>query len=182
MVNVRFHSDDPTDPANDDAAGGRSRFNVLLAEDRVHESEHWSRQLPRLMEPLGVTSHVVYSGEEALNLAERIAIHAAVVDLATPRIADDPDPAPPHRPGGLWILELFRRLSNMPPVVLVRSRAVSQRDVSRLLHDALRLGAFTVLENPTNLENLLTVFRRLLDREYQGLWPTIKPPEEEDTN
>ena len=168
MLNVRLHCDLP--PAG-------SRFNVLLTEDRLRRPDHWSRQLPRLMEPMGVQSYLVHSGQEAMALAERTSIHAAVIDLATPRIAPTPGAAGAieHRaadmPGGLWILELFRRLRQTPPVVLVRSRAIMQRDVDRLLRDALRLGAFTVLEHPVNLESLLLVFRRLVDRWYHGAWP-----------
>jgi CheY-like chemotaxis protein len=185
MRNVRYH------PDLSHAAGSMRRFNVLLTEDRWGRPEHWSRQLPRLMEPLGVASYTVRSGEEALDLVKRVPLHAAVVDLATPRVswapaqADDVNPAqmsgtapqaigsPDNGgiPGGLWLLELLRRLPRRPPVVIVHSRTITQRDVMRLMTDALRLGAFTVMENPVQLESLLAVFRRLLDRLYQGQWP-----------
>jgi CheY-like chemotaxis protein len=133
---------------------------------------------------MGVTSYVVRSGQEAFDLAEKTTIHAAVVDLATPRSLTDAD-APPQTPassmpGGLWILELFQRLQNSPPVVLVRSRAIVERDINRLMRDALRLGAFTVLENPVQLENLLAVFQRLLNREYQGFWPSMPDMNNDD--
>lgn len=186
MRNVRYHPDPLTY-----GSSGRARFNVLLTEDRWHGPEHWSRQLPRLMEPLGVVSYKVRCGEEALDVAQHVPIHAAVVDLAVPRVAAanqtgeaagpaaDVAPqtqqpsAPGAIPGGLWLLELFRRLPNNPPVVIVRSRTFTSQDVNRILQDALRLGAFTVIENP-RLEELLTVFQRMLNRLYRGQWPQPK--------
>lgn len=174
MRNVRFHPE-PVQPAKT----GRGRFNVLLTEDRLRGPEHWSHQLPRLMEPMGVQSYRACCGEEALELASRVPIHAAVVDVSIPRIAPSaaetqPTPAPQGLPGGLWLLELFRRMPQHPPVIIVHSRTITSRDVQRLLHEALRLGAFTVLENNVGLEQMLGVFRRMLDRLYQGLWP--EPP------
>lgn len=188
MRNVRHY------PDLTPAGGSHARFNVMLTEDRWGRPEHWSRQLPRLMEPLGVASYTVRSGQEALDLVKRVPLHAAVIDLATPRVSppppapSSPDPANPTRvqstaqpldppaennaiPGGLWLLELLRRLPRRPPVVIVHSRTITQRDVVRLMADALRLGAFTVMENPVQLESLLGVFRRLLDRLYEGQWP-----------
>ncbi len=176
MVNVRFHPE-PSDP---DASG---RFNVLLTEGRPHVHGHWSRQIPRLLEPQGVKSYVVRSGEEAVSVAETTPIHAAVIDLGTPRrLAEQstssapstrPNPAPSSdQPGGIWLLDLFSRLKNNPPVVVVRSRTMGRQQVARLLNDALRRGAFTVMESP-DLEQLLRVFQALLERVYQGIWPGL---------
>jgi len=182
MRNLRHHPDPLTQGST-----GRARFNMLLTEDRWHGPDHWSRQLPRLMEPMGVASYKVSCGEEAVELAKQVPIHAAVIDLATPRIARPTEPEKDRSeegdeessdgsasqvPGGLWLLELFRRMPTHPPVVIVRSRTITARDVNRLLQDALRLGAFTVIENP-GLEQLLTVFRRMLDRLYRGQWPEL---------
>jgi hypothetical protein len=183
MRNVRFH---PEPPSTAGTPGGRGRFNVLLTEERWHGPDHWSRQLPRLMEPLGVISYKVRCGEEAWDVAQQVPIHAAVVDLATPRVAPprpglvehedevevESSPAANAVPGGLWLLELFRRLPNSPPVVIVRSRTVTPHEVNRLLREALHRGAFTVIEDP-RLEQLLTVFQRMLDRLYHGLWPEV---------
>ncbi len=175
MRNVRFHPEPVQSPTKD-----RGRFNVLLTEDRLRGPEHWSHQLPRLMEPMGVHSYRACCGEEALEVASRVPIHAAVVDVSIPRVAPaaspqaEPAPTPQGLSGGLWLLELFRRMPQHPPVIIVHSRTITSRDVQRLLHEALRLGAFTVLENNVGLEQMLGVFRRMLDRLYQGLWP--EPP------
>lgn len=174
MVNVRFHPG-PSDPQ---VAG---RFNVLLTEGRPHADGHWSRQIPRLLEPHGVRSYVVRSGEEAVDVAQSTPIHAAVIDLGTPRrLALQSPPATQRnmstandQPGGIWLLDLFRRMENNPPVVVVRSRTMGRQQVARLLNDALRRGAFTVMESP-DLEQLLRVFQALLERVYQGTWPGLE--------
>ena len=169
----------------------KGRLNVLLTQDRPHAPGHWTIQLPRLLAPQGVMAHVAHSGEEAIRMAARIEFHAAVIDLSIPRsganseATDEQDNEPispevkaavraaggPDVPAGLWLLEFFRRLPNRPPVVVVHSPAFSRREVDRLLRDAIRLDVFTVLPKPVELENLLHVFRRLLDRQYRGVWP-----------
>ena len=149
------------------------RFNVLLTEDRPHADVHWTRQLPRLLEPQGVVSYVAQTAREAIDMAERTEVHAAVIDLATPLgDAECVQSFPvPGMAGGLWLLELLRRLPNRPPVVIVRGPAFSPRHADRLLTDALRLGVFSVVDKPVELEQLLTVFRRLMDKRYRGTWP-----------
>jgi CheY-like chemotaxis protein len=177
MVNARR----PIPPADPDAGlksapenspGGR--FNVLLTEDRVRPDEHWTRQLPRLMQPLGVEAHLAATGKQALQLAEQVTYHAAFVDLATPVDAPGRATNTPAAEGGLWLLQVLQRRTARPPVVVVNSRATRQQAV-RLLNEALRLGAFSVVNRPDDLHPLLTVIQRLLDRHHQGQWPTPTP-------
>ncbi|MEO1237607.1 MAG: response regulator [Planctomycetota bacterium] len=153
------------DPSSPRPAGGR--FNILLTEDRVRPIEHWTRQFPRLMQPLGVEAHLATTGQQALELTERIAFHAAFIDLATPK---DDASAPATAPGGLWLLKVLQRKAQRPPVVVVNSRATRQQAV-RLLNDALRLGAFSVVNQPVELNHLLAVAQRLLARHHRGQWP-----------
>lgn len=155
------------------------RFNVLLTEDREHAIEHWTHQLPRLLEPQGVQAYVARTGREALDLAGRLEIHAAVIDLLTP--PSDADRAATRGPGGLWLLELFRRLPRRPPIVLVSNHAYTPAQAQRLLNEALRLGAFSVINRPVELEALLAVIRRLVDRRYDGAWPARRPAPGEPT-
>lgn len=175
MVNVRRHVDRDSAEWPPDGAtpglGRRARLNVLLTEDYPQPTEHWTVQMQRLLEPLGVASFVARNGEEALEVTARVQIHAAVVDLSTPM-------APPARrragmgsPGELWLLDLLRRLPTRPPVVVVRSPAFSRVDMDRLMAEALRLGAFSVLNKPVDLERMLAVFQRLIERRYRGSWP-----------
>lgn len=154
-----------------------SRFNVLLTEDRPHSDVHWISQLPRLLQPQGVMAYVAGTGREAVELAERTEIHAAVIDLGTP-IGDAADAADPVRaaPGGFWMLELMRRLPSRPPVVMLRPPAFSRRQADRILTEALRLGVFSVMNKPVDLEQLLAVFQRLIDRRYRGAWPGRRSP------
>ena len=150
------------------------RFNVLLTEDRPHPESHWTRQLPRLLQPQGVQSYVAHTGREAIDLAEQMQFHAAVVDLHIPigAAADDHPAVDSTSGGGMWLLELIRRLPNRPPVVVLRRPAFSQRQAERMLNQALRLGAFSVMNKPVDIEQLLGVFRRLMDRRYSGAWPS----------
>ena len=161
VVNVRNHSE--------------SRFNVLLTQGGRETSGHWTVEFPRLLHSQGVASYVAHTGREAFDLAERLEFHAAVIDLNTP--VEDGVPAVGTQLGdaGWWLAELFSRLPNSPPFVIVHNAAYSQRQVARLLHEALRLGAFSVLNTPVRLEELLTVFQRLVDRQYRGTWPTRRP-------
>ncbi len=181
MVNARPSSSFP-EPADPDvglqptpgpAAG--HRFNVLLTEDRRRPLEHWTRQLPRLVEPLGIHAQLAGSAREALVLAERQTFHAVVTDLATPVEANDSATVHAGSDGGLWLLQVLQRRPDRPPVIVVNSRATRQQAV-RLLNEALRLGAFSVVNRPANLHPLLTAIQRLLDRHHHGQWPAPSAP------
>ncbi len=157
-----------------------ARFNVLLTEDRDHAAGHWTRQLPTLLQPHGVRAYVARSGREAVALVNDVEIHAALIDLATPQ---DPRSMGPGATGagassgygeaqGLWVLEVLRRQPNRPPVVVVNSRAIARNQAQRCLNQALRLGAFSVVNRPSDIEDMLNVIRRLIDRQYEGAWPS----------
>ncbi len=171
-----------------------SRFNVLLTEDRQHSAGHWTRQLPRLLQPQGVRAYVARTGQEAVAMVNDLQIHAALIDLATPQndeTATPGSPAPGSVPGsapgapglagsgsgavgeagGLWVLEVLKRLPTRPPIVVVNSRAIARIQAQRFLNEALRLGAFSVINRPSDLEVMLDVIRRLIDRQYEGTWP-----------
>ena len=154
----------------------RPRFSVLLAEDPEHGAAHWTRQLPRLLEPQGVRAVLARSGREAVEVVGRMEVHAALIDLATPP-GDSPsaygDAA--VAAGALWVLEVSRRMPRRPPIVIVNSRIQSPQQVQRFLNQALRLGAFSVVNGPTNLEALLGTIRRIIDRMYGGQWPVQTP-------
>jgi CheY-like chemotaxis protein len=151
-----------------------ARFNVLLTQDRWRAPQQWTQQFPRLLEPQGVVSYTARTGREAIEITARVEIHAAVLDVATPLEEDEPGveaPASGLEEAGLWLTELFRRLPGRPPIIIVHSATYSHRVLERMMREALRLGAFSVLSKPVELENLLAVFQRLMDREYRGAWP-----------
>jgi len=167
-------------PPQPEPPAAAPRFNVLLAEHRRPAAQHWTDQMAQLLQPQGVHAFVAHCGQQAIELAGTHTIHAAVIDLATPTTADDTaasSTAANHRgPGGLWVLEIISRMPNRPPVVLVNSSAISTGQVQRILDDALRLGAFSVVNRPIELNAILAVFQRLVERTYAGAWPATNPP------
>lgn len=158
------------------------RLNLLLSYAGWHP-DPWVDRLPRLLEPMGIQSHRAGSGRQAQDVIKSIPIHIAVVDLGlpldpTPRLASSSNPdasiAPELEEGGSRLLELLHRMSTPPPTVVVK-RARSERDDTRDMAHALRLGAFAVVDRPHDahdLNVLLEVLRRCLGRFYDGRWPT----------
>ena len=148
------------------------RFNVLLTDDRDHRPESWTRQLPQLLQPQGVQAYVARTAEEAVALTTEYSIHAALIDLSTPRassVESGVDPA--YSGGGLWLLEMMRRSDTPPPIVVVNSTIQTPNQAQRFLTRALQLGAFSVVNRPVELEALLDIIYRLIQRQYRGQWP-----------
>jgi len=162
MIDLRDQSEAQTDSP--------ARFNVLVTEDMPRPEEYWTRQLQKLLEPMGVATHRVTTGTEALDLVDRMAIHAAVVDMGTPMSAVEADKPAGAQPAAVWLRQLGRLLANRP-IVVVHGRVYSRRKADRALRDALSFGAFSVLHKPVEMEQLLRVFRRMMDRRYHGGWP-----------
>ena len=118
---------------------------------------------------MGILSFRAGTGRHASEVIQSTTVHIAVVDLGLP--LDDADSA--QEEGGSRLLELLLRLRQPPPTVVVK-RASTQRDETREIQAALRLGAFAVIDRPRGNEDvnrLLDVLRRCLARHYQGRWP-----------
>ena len=160
MLNVR--------PPKPDPAPSDARFRVLLTEDRARPDEHWTRQLPPLLRPLGVEAEIAADSRQALDILESTPIHAAVIDLNTPAPQND-------SAGGLWLLQVIHRLPDAPPVVVVNSHSYSQKQSGRMLNQALDLGAFSVVNWPVQIDTLLSTFQRLIERAYNNHWPPDSP-------
>lgn len=139
------------------------RLNVLLSTSQ----QVWADHLPRLLEPQGVYAIRVTDVEQALDVIEHHRIHAAVIETGA------------RGRQGLKLLQVIRRMTPTPPAVLVRGRLFDRRDDNRLLADALRFNAFSVLDQPVNLEQILDTLRRLLERYYGGQWPASSSPNPE---
>ena len=173
MVAAVYH--DTNDPGRfqanrpaDSAAGEARRLNVLVTD----RGERWSSQLPCLLEPQGVQAYRVRNSGEAVELIEATPIHVAVVDMYLDTEADAA-PTPQRLPGGLKLLQVIQRIEARPPAVLVvRSRHFDPRVDNFVLAEALKLNAFTVLDQPVELEQMLAVLRRALERYFGGAWPT----------
>jgi len=159
---------DEANGGSDERAGGR--LTLLLSHGGWRELPA-VEQLSRLLEPHGIRSVMAESGEEAAELIERIAIHIAVVDWGIPLRRSDVGGGGRAKAGGGRILELLRRLDEPPPTVIVRPPQAGTREHVRGLSDALRQGAFAVLDRPVGLERMLEVMRRVVRRHYSDHWP-----------
>jgi len=167
---MMLRPDQPAFDPDSSPCGRPARLNLLLS------CAGWRRdaaldQLPALLAPLGIHSLKASSGEEAADLITSFHVHIAVVDLAIPlqRIGGASMSNPSE--GGPRILQLLRRLEQPPPTVVVRPPQPATRESARGLIQALREGAFAVLDQPVDLESMLEVLRRILRRHYADCWP-----------
>lgn len=154
----------------------RGRLNLLLSYAGWRE-QNWAEQLPRLLNTMGVSTIQVGSGKQATDVLSTQNVHIAIVDLGLP--IEDTDNNYNNNTilntypntGGTRLLQLLRRLNNPPPTVVVRRPANTQRADMRLMQEALREGAFAVIDAPVKLEMLLEIMRRILKRYYSNMWP-----------
>lgn len=164
-------------PNNPNPAGPTGhRLNLLLSY-AGWRPQSWVDQLPQLLEPMGIASFRVQSGREASEVIQRQRVHIAVVDLGLPIDDKSAAPAPgnPSETGGTRLLQILRRLDAPPPTIVIRRPVDKAAGNERTLHEALREGAFTVLDVPVQLEHVLELMRRILRRHYRDTWPTGGP-------
>jgi len=174
MHAVRLHADEPSQSARStEAPPHPTRLNLLLS-DAGWQPESWADRLAELLQPMGVTTVRARSGRQASAVIREIPVHLAVVDLGLPMDAGDPDGGSTRlREGGPRLLDLLARLDRPPPTVVVK-RMRALREERREIAEALRAGAFAVLDRPRDargMEVMLDVLRRALRRYYQGRWP-----------
>jgi hypothetical protein len=135
-------------------------------------------QLPQVLAPLGIDCHLCRSCVEATEFVRLRPVHIAIVDLSIPMERATPHPGPGGaRPGdpavaaGSRVLQILRRLEAPPPTIVVRPPQADLRGSGRGLADALREGAFAVVDGPVRLEPMLEVLRRAVRRHYHDHWP-----------
>jgi DNA-binding response OmpR family regulator len=170
MARAEFRDLDPP-PSVEGGGSASARLNLLLSY-AGWQSEPWVDQLPRLLEPMGVSSLRAGTGREATELIRSHRIHVAVVDLGLPLDVGDTV----MEEGGPRLLELLSRLEQAPPTVAVKSSRTQAED-RRCLNAALRLGVFAVIDRPRGMNDLnvmLEVLRRALCRFYRGRWPAAE--------
>ena len=112
------------------------------------EVESWLPALELIVGPNVVVPYKVASEHELLDVVQSGVADAAVLD-------EDQD----WPVDVLQMLRIIRRMDSMLPVVVVSDR----RD-RRLLEDALRLAAFSVVTKPLAFEELLRQIRRIMIR------------------
>lgn len=167
----------PEVPHHDSVASGSfGRLNLLVTDGGWRE-ESWADRLPRLLEPMGISAVRAGCGREAAAVLERTRVHAAILDLSLPLDARLRSQTPTSAAcgldeGGVRLLEFMARLSPRPPLVIVRQPR-SVREDARTLALAMKLGAFAVVDRPVDLERMLQVLGRLIDRCYRGRWPGV---------
>lgn len=158
----------PEQPAFHSAC--QPRLNLLLSCAAWRPNDPLD-SLPPLLAPLGIQSIKASSGEEAAEVIQKFQVHIAVVDLSIPLQRCQPSAAAVAAEAGPRVLQLLRRLDSPPPTVVVRPPQPAMRESARTLAQALRDGAFAVLDQPVRLEAMLEVLRRILRRYYADVWP-----------
>lgn len=146
-----------------------NRLNLLLSWGGWRP-DSWADHMAALLEPMGVQSLKASTVRQAEDVIRHREVHIAVVDLGLPI-----DARCPEQEGGARILDLLRRLENPPPTVIVNSPR-SARDAVRDMSAALRFDAFAVVDRTgADVEVMLKVLQRALDRFYRGRWPGPAP-------
>lgn len=151
----------------------QGRLNLLLSYAGWQDTP-WVDRLPMILYPMGINSHIAASATAAQRVIESNPIHIAVVDLALP-LGDELDS---KEESGVRILNLLSRLASPPPTVVIK-RKKTARDDAREMNAALRSGAFAVVDRPyaqPEIESLLEVLRKCMNRYYQNRWPTVGQP------
>ena len=169
------HPGSPAEPAGEGArVGKRGPLNLLLTYGGWREHE-FADQLPILLDRIGIHCYRAESGDEASEVIRRAHVHIAVIDLSIPMhpTRRTTAGAAPVRsaPAGPRVLQLLRRLDQPPPTIVVRPRRVDPAESNRTLAEALRDGAFTVLDDPVPVESMLQALERVVRRHYHDHWP-----------
>lgn len=175
-MRLRLHSFDPdsgTGSARD--GGGASdkprRLNLLLTYGGWREHA-FADQLPVLLDRFGIQCLRAKTGDEVSDVVRRSEVHIAVIDLSIPMHARSTEENSPRTvQAGPRVLQLLRRLDHPPPTILVRPRQVDPSESNRILAEALRDGAFTVLDDPVPVETMLQALERCVRRYYRDHWP-----------
>ncbi|MCJ7543876.1 MAG: hypothetical protein MUP47_04815 [Phycisphaerae bacterium] len=128
---------------------GRGPFSLVVSG----EAEGWLPSLRRIVGPQWLTAYQVDSDSQLLEVVESGLADAAVLDEAARWSVDV-----------IHLLRMVRRVDALLPVVVVTSR-----NDRRLLEEAMRLAAFSVVTRPLALEELLRQIHRMMLRLDQML-------------
>ena len=112
------------------------------------EAESWLPALETIIGPNLLTAYKVSGDKELLDVVRSRVADAAVLDDEAEWSID-----------AMRLLRMIRSFDAILPVVVV-----TRRTDRRLLQDALKLTAFSVVVKPLALEELLRQIRRMMDR------------------
>lgn len=148
------------------------RLNLLLTYGGWRENA-FADQLPIILDRIGIRCYRAESGDEASEVIRRELVHIAVIDLSIPMhpVARTHQPSARSVPAGPRVLQLLKRLEQPPPTIVVRPRQADPAESARNLAEALRDGAFTVLDDPVPIESMLQALERVVRRHYRDHWP-----------
>ncbi len=112
-----------------------SEHRVLIVDDEVE----FARLLSERLEARGLTVDTVFSGEEALEIAEKKTFDAILLDLAMPGM------------NGIETLERLRAINPDLQIILFTGNATVNVTL-----EAMKLGAVDLLEKPANIATVLS--------------------------
>ena len=112
------------------------------------EAESWLPALETIIGPNLLTAYKVSGDKELLDVVRSRVADAAVLDDEAEWSVD-----------AMRLLRMIRSFDAILPVVVL-----TRRTDRRLLQDALKLTAFSVVVKPLALEELLRQIRRMMDR------------------
>jgi CheY-like chemotaxis protein len=125
----------------------RKPYSILIADD-----DRGCREALRdIVEPEGYRAVLAASGEEALDIVREEPVHLVMLDMQMPNLT------------GLETLQLVRQINAVLPCVLVTADATE-----RLMQQALRARAFSVIAKPVSKNVVLYTVVRALVRAYGG--------------
>ena len=170
LMVLRLHSPD-ADQAAASGVDPSRRLNLLLTYGGWRENA-FADQIPLILNRFGIRCYRAESGDEASDVIRSERVHIAVIDLSIPMHPTRSQPTGTRAvPAGPRVLQLLRRLEQPPPTIVVRPRQVDPAESTRMLADALRDGAFTVLDDPVPIELMLQALERVVRRHYRDHWP-----------
>jgi CheY-like chemotaxis protein len=124
-----------------------NRYSILITDD----DEGCREALRSIVEPEGYRTVMASSGEEALDIVREEPVHLVLLDVQMPRLT------------GLETLEMVRQFNEMLPCVLVTADATE-----RLIRQALKAKAYSVIAKPVSKNVVLYTVVRALLRAYGG--------------
>lgn len=122
-------------------------YSILITDD----DRGCRESLREIVEPEGFRTLLASSGEEALDIVRDEPVHLALLDMHMPRLT------------GLETLQLVRQINVVLPVILVTADASE-----RLMRQAFRAHAYSVIPKPVSKNVVLYTVVRALMRAYGG--------------
>ncbi|HMP02698.1 MAG TPA: response regulator [Gemmatales bacterium] len=123
-------------------------YSIVIADD----NRSCRDDLRALLEPEGYKLHLAASGEDALDLLERMSIHLLLCDMQMPKLT------------GLETVRLAHVRDDKLPCILV----TAERDEG-LIRQALAERVYSVLSKPVSRAELLYTTSRALAKTYGPL-------------